>query len=126
MFYQKIVRKSCFNKNIWIFGKRCKWNKTDQKIRTDGIKKDDIEIDVNYGCIGNEYKDLIDNIFKFRLKDGHLRFTEFDDRKPDLTNIGNNYLEKKVVHVDNKLFNFEKSIKNLPDVNNRIHRIIND
>ena len=112
--------------NILTSQKTCKWNKTDQKIRTDGIKKDDIEIDVNYGCIGNEYNDLIDNIFKFRLKDGHLRFTEFDNRKPDLTNIGNNYLEKKVVHVDNKLFNFEKSIKNLPDVNNRIHRIIND
>ena len=28
--------------------------------------------------------------------------------------------------MDNRLFNFEKSIKNLSDIDNRIHKIIDD
>ena len=39
--------------------------------RKDDIKKGDIELNIiDHGYISNEYKDLIDTIFKFRLRDG--------------------------------------------------------
>ena len=50
--------------------------------RKDDIKKGDIELNnIDYGYISNEYKDLIDTIFKFRLRDGDLRLTKFDNLK---------------------------------------------
>ena len=59
--------------------------------REDDIEKDDIEIDnVDLGYIGDKYKDLIDNIFKFRSRNGGLHLTEFDNPKLGLTNIVNN------------------------------------
>ena len=70
----------------------------DNNNRKEDIKKDDVEIDdVNHSYIGDEYKDLINNILKSRLKDRALSFTEFDNRKLDLTNIVKNYLEKKIL-----------------------------
>ena len=45
--------------------------------------------------IVDECKDLIDNIFKSRLRDRDFRLTKFNYRKLVLTNIVNNYLEKK-------------------------------
>ena len=51
--------------------------------------------------------------FKFKLRDADLPLTEFDNLK-----LG--------VDVGDRLFNFEKSITNLSDVNNRIHRTIDD
>ena len=45
----------------------------DNKNRKEDIKKDDVEIDdVNHSYIGDEYKDLINNILKYRLKDRAL------------------------------------------------------
>ena len=86
-----------------------------------------IKIDnLNHSYIGDEYKDLIDDIFKVRLRDGDMHLKVFDNKKRGLRNIVNNYLEKQDVDVDNRLFNFEKSIKNSSDVDNRIHRIIGD
>ena len=37
----------------------------------------------------------LNNIFMSRLRDGDLYLTEFDNRKLDLTNTVNNYLQKK-------------------------------
>lgn len=46
----------------------------------DDIEKEDIEVDnVDHPYIGDEYKDLIDDIFKVRLGDGDLCLTEFDN-----------------------------------------------
>ena len=48
--------------------------------RKDDIKKKDAEIhDEGHGYIGDEYKELTDNIFKSRLRDGDLHLTEFDN-----------------------------------------------
>ena len=64
--------------------------------RKDYIKKEDIEIDnIDHAYIDDKYKGLIDNIFKFRLRDGDLHLTKFYNQKLDLTNIVNNYLQKK-------------------------------
>ena len=50
--------------------------------RKDDIKKGDIELNnIDHGYISNEYKDLIDTIFKFRLRDEDLRLTKFDNLK---------------------------------------------
>ena len=51
--------------------------------------------DVDHRYIGDKYKDLIDNAFKSRLKDGDSRLTEFHNWKLALTNVANNYLEKR-------------------------------
>lgn len=46
----------------------------------DDIEKEDIEVDnVDHPYIGDEYKDLIDDIFKVRLGDRDLCLTEFDN-----------------------------------------------
>ena len=45
--------------------------------------------------IGDEYKDLIDNIFKSGLRNEDLHHTNFDNRKLGLANIISNYLEKR-------------------------------
>ena len=46
----------------------------------DDIEKEDIEVDnVDHPYIGDEYKDLIDDIFKVRLGDGDLCLSEFDN-----------------------------------------------
>ena len=64
--------------------------------RKDNIKKWNGETDdVDHRYIGDKYKDLIDNVFKSRLKDGDSRLTEFHNRKLALTNVANNYLEKR-------------------------------
>ena len=78
----------------------------------DDIEKEDIEVDnVDHPYIGDEYKDLIDDIFKVRLRDGDLCLTEFDNWKLGLTNIVNNYLVKKDIDRDYRLFNFKKPFK---------------
>ena len=71
-------------------------NANNNSNRKDDIKKEDDEIvDVNHSYISDEYKDLIENVFKSRLKDGDLHLTEFDNQKLVLTNIVNNYLKTK-------------------------------
>ena len=52
---------------------------------------------LGHSYIGDEYKDLIDNIFKSRLRDGDFCLTKTDNHKLALTNIVNNYLEKKLL-----------------------------
>ena len=52
---------------------------------------------LGHSYIGDEYKDLIDNIFKSRLRDGDFCLTKIDNHKLALTNIVNNYLEKKLL-----------------------------
>ena len=65
-------------------------------IKRQDIKKEGAEIyEVNHSYIGDEYNYLIDNTFIFRLRDGDLNLTEFYYWKLGLTNIVNNYLEKK-------------------------------
>lgn len=65
-------------------------------------KKDDIKTDdgkrynVDHNYIDDEYKELINNIFKSELGDGCLHLTEFDNRKFAVTNIVGNYLEIKI------------------------------
>ena len=49
-----------------------------------------------------------------------LNLTNFDNQKFRLMNTVNRYLEEKNIDVDNRLFNFEKSIKNLASINNKI------
>ena len=68
--------------------------------RKDYIKKEDIEIDnIDHAYIDDKYKGLIDNIFKFRLRDGDLHLTKFYNQKLDLTNIVNNYLQKNEIEM---------------------------
>ena len=44
--------------------------------RKDDVKKEDGEVEVmDHSYIGNEYKDLIDNIFESRLSNGDLCLT---------------------------------------------------
>ena len=68
--------------------------------RKDYIKKEDLEIDnIDHAYIDDKYKGLIDNIFKFRLRDGDLHLTKFYNQKLDLTNIVNNYLQKNEIEM---------------------------
>ena len=54
-----------------------------------------------------------------------MRLTEFYNRKLTLTNVLI-MIKKKKIDVNDRLFNLEKSIKNFLDVDNRIHRIIDN
>lgn len=74
------------------------------------IKKEDDETDdVNHNYIGDEYKDLIANIFKFELKNGDLHLTDFDNQKLRLTNIVK-YLREKTIDACDRLFNFKLNV----------------
>ena len=54
------------------------------------IKKEDIEIDeVDHAYIGDEYTDLIVDVFKFKLKDGDLCLIEFANLRLGLKNVNN-------------------------------------
>ena len=67
--------------------------------REDDVKAEDGEIihNVRHRYFGDEYKNLIANIFKCGLMDGHLHVTNFDNRHLALTNTVNAYLEKHVL-----------------------------
>ena len=45
--------------------------------------------------ITDEYKDLVDNYFEVQIKGWGFASTELDNQKLGLTNIANNYLEKR-------------------------------
>lgn len=79
---------------------------------------------MDHGYTGDEYKDLINNIFKFRLKDGDSSFTEFNIQKPGLKNNFNNHLEKHVIHVDDDCLISRNPLK-IFNIDNRTHSIIN-
>ena len=50
--------------------------------RKDDIEKEGVDIgDVNHSHIGDECKDLIDNIFQFKLMNEDLHPAELDNRK---------------------------------------------
>ena len=55
----------------------------------------EIRDDVNHKYIDNEYKNFIENVFKFRLMDGDLTLTNFDNQQLGLTIVFNTNLEKK-------------------------------
>ena len=59
--------------------------------------------------IGDEYKDLIANIFKFELKNEDLHLTDFDNQKLRLTNIVKDLREKTIDACD-RLFNFKLNV----------------
>ena len=67
--------------------------------REDDVKAEDGEIihNVRHRYFGDEYKNLIVNIFKCGFMDGHLHVTNFDYRHLALTNTVNAYLEKHVL-----------------------------
>ena len=58
--------------------------------------------------------------------DGELLFTSFDNQQLILTKIVDKYLAEEHIYVDDRLFNFEKSIKNLTNTANTVNKIIND
>ena len=79
---------------------------------------------MHHGSIGDEYKNITANIFKFRLKDGDLHVTDFDNQHLRLADIVNKYLREKNIDVCNRLFNFEKSIKNLVNIDDKTNMVI--
>ena len=78
----------------------------------------EIRDDVNHKYIDNEYKNFIENVFKFKLMDEDLTLTNFDNQQLGLTNVFNTNLEKNIA-VDDILFNFKKSIKKLANIDNK-------
>ena len=80
--------------------------------------------DVKYFYIGGKHKNVIDKSFKLGLKDGDLHLKNFDNRQLRSTKIVNKYLGEKDIDADNRLFNFEKSIKNLENIAEKINMII--
>ena len=67
---------------------------------------------------------MIDKIFKYKLMEGDLHLTNLLNRKLVLRKIDNKHLGEKDTDLDNRLFNFEKSIKNLVDIHDKIDIII--
>ena len=55
----------------------------------------EIRDDVNHKYIDNEYKNFIENVFKFKLMDGDLTLTNFDNQQLGLTNVFITHLDKK-------------------------------
>ena len=68
-------------------------------------RKFEIIDNLHHRYISAEYKDLIKNIFKYRLKNKNLFHTNFDNRI-DLKYFVNRYLKKKNVHVFEDEFDF--------------------
>ena len=89
----------------------------------DGIKTEDSEIidNVYNRYILDKYQDLINNISTHGLKDKYMHLTKFDSRI-NLKNIANRYLTKKNAAVYDRFFTFEKSIKGLTNIDNRLYK----
>ena len=96
-------------------------NREDHEVKAEDDKAED---DVRYCYIGDEYKNLIDRLIKNELMFGELRLTNFDNQELALTNIMKNCLRLKIIDVDNKLFNFDKSIKHLAKIDDKINMIV--
>ena len=84
-------------------------NSDDSTKLKDGDNK--IKDNVGHSYIGDEYKDFVDEIFKYRLKDRELYLTSFDNLK-DLKNTINRYLKEKDIDSLDNVLSFEKSMKN--------------
>ena len=63
----------------------------------DGVKTEHGEIidGVHHKYIGDKYKNLNLNTFKYGLMNGVLHLKNLENRHVDLTNIVNKYLEEK-------------------------------
>ena len=55
--------------------------------------------------------------------DGDLHLINSDNKKFDSTEILDKYLREKNIDVGNRLFNFEKLIKNLTNIDDKIKMI---
>ena len=73
----------------------------------------------------DKYTNLIANIFNYGLMDGDLHLTNFDNQHLGLRNFVSAYLEKSI-DVDDRLFNFEKCIKNFANIDDKVNIIIED
>ena len=93
----------------------------------DGAKAENSETKdhVGYFYIGDEYKNLIWNFFKYGLINGELHLTNFDNWQVILTKIVGKYLAGKKIDGVDRFFKFEKSVKNLANIANTINTIIN-
>ena len=91
----------------------------------DGVRTEDGEVtgNVHHRYFGTEYKNLFVNIFQYGLTDGDLHLTNFDNWHLALTNTVNTYLEENI-YVNDRLFNFEISIKKLANVDDKVNVII--
>ena len=61
--------------------------------------------------------------FKYGLIDGNFHLTNFDNQI-SLTRIVKKNIGENSIHVDYNLFNFEKSISNLVNLDDRINMIL--
>ena len=73
---------------------------------------------MKYYYIGDEYKDLINRIFKSGLTDWDLCLTIFDSCQLDLKVSLKIIWKNKNVGVENIAFSFEKSIKDFSNIDN--------
>ena len=122
---KRLLKKSCYNQNIWIFTIR-KWIKKETDIgkdqykllkdqinvinnsRQNGVKVEDgatikyIKIidNMGYFYIVDEYKNLINKI-KFGIVYGDLYLTNFDNQKIGLSKLVNKDLVQKNINADN-------------------------
>ena len=78
---------------------------------------------MEYLYTGDEYKNLIGKTFKFRLMDGDMHIPNFDNQI-GLTKIAHKYLPGNEMNGDTSSFNFEKSIKNLVNIGDKINMIV--
>ena len=60
-------------------------------------------------------------IFKYGLKDGDLNHRNFDNQQLGLVKIVNKYLREKILMFMIDCFIFEKSNKNLANIDNKIN-----
>ena len=82
-------------------------------------------IDEVHHKYNDKYTNLIANIFNYGLMDGDLHLTNFDNQHLGVTDFVSVYLEKSI-DVDDRLFNFEKCIKNFANIDDKVNIIIED
>ena len=80
-------------------------------------ENDETKDNVHHSYNGNENKDLINNIFKYDLKDKDLHLTNFDNRIE--SNCDNRYL--KIFDMIEEEFGFNRSIKNMAFIDDSIN-----
>ena len=78
---------------------------------------------MNYRYFGDQYKDLINNIFNYGLNEKDLHLTGIDDRITELKNNVNRYLKKTDIDMIEEELDFNKFIKNSATIGDKINRI---
>ena len=81
---------------------------------------------MNYRYFGDQYKDLINNIFNYGLNEKDLHLTGIDDRITELKNNVNRYLKKTDIDMIEEELDFNKFIKNSATIGDKINRIAED